>query len=285
MSKLILMRGLAGSGKSTEAQKIMKADGNCVRINRDLIREMLHFNVWSGIHEKQTISAAKELALFFLKQKKNVIIDDCNLSEKVIQSWKDLAKGNAKVEIVEIPTAWELCVERDKGREKQVGRNVIVSMALQYKKFLQKPYEPFTIMDLDGTLCDIKHRLHFVKQEKKDWKSFFAGIPGDSVRKDVLDMIVAVPRTQLILLSGRPDTYRKITEEWLEKNGIHYLCLLMRNSGDNRDDTDVKKDIYERYLAGYEIAKVYDDRPRLVRQWQELVGVEKVVDVGEGIEF
>jgi hypothetical protein len=28
------------------------------------------------------------------------------------------------------------------------------------------------IFDIDGTLADISHRLHFIQQESKDWKAF-----------------------------------------------------------------------------------------------------------------
>jgi len=32
------------------------------------------------------------------------------------------------------------------------------------------------IFDLDGTLCDITHRLHFIEGDNKDWDGFYRGI-------------------------------------------------------------------------------------------------------------
>ena len=31
----------------------------------------------------------------------------------------------------------------------------------------------FIIVDIDGTIADCSHRLHYIKGEKKDWNSFF----------------------------------------------------------------------------------------------------------------
>lgn len=39
MSKLIVMRGLPASGKSTIAQGRMVNDGNTIRVNKDLLRK------------------------------------------------------------------------------------------------------------------------------------------------------------------------------------------------------------------------------------------------------
>jgi hypothetical protein len=57
----------------------------------------------------------------------------------------------------------------------------------------------------------------------------------------------------------------------------------MRRKGDKRQDTDVKSDIYNRYLKQYDIVRVFDDRPSVIRMWREK-GLE-VEDVGNGEEF
>lgn len=50
---MYIMQGLPGSGKSTKAEEIVEHDGkgNTVRLNRDLLRTMLHFDKWSGRNE------------------------------------------------------------------------------------------------------------------------------------------------------------------------------------------------------------------------------------------
>jgi hypothetical protein len=36
------------------------------------------------------------------------------------------------------------------------------------------------ICDLNGTLCNIDHRRHFVEEEPQDWKSFYEAIEDDT---------------------------------------------------------------------------------------------------------
>ena len=292
MAKMIIMRGLPASGKSTLAQEIVAKEGNTVRINKDLLRMMLHFDKFTGKNEGQTRDAARALARTFLTQPNggaNVIIDDTNLNPGTMQSWKDLAKEvGAKIQHVEVDTPMEVCLERDRARERRVGDHTIVGMALQYGLY-PKPQKGIVLCDLDGTLCDIRHRLHHVKGETKDWKAFFAGIPEDALNDNVHDMVLDYHSKgyPIIFLSARPDKYRKETEEWIRAafDGIQiHEAVLMRPSNDTRPDTEVKKGMYEKYFKDkYPIQLVIDDRPSVIRMWREQ-GLN-VVDVGEGVDF
>ncbi len=229
MAKLIMMKGLPASGKSTKAKEII-AQGDWVRINRDLLREMLHFGEWSGQNEGKTVDAANALARHFLTNGTSVVIDDCNLGDTHRQKWSGIAKEcNAKFEVDEIPTSVSTCCFRDEAREKKVGRDVIRNMALRYGLH-PAPEKGYVICDLDGTLCDTTHRLHHVKelmpragrcnkctgeiaggtfigskhcngeemgcgcecapQFKKNWKGFFEDMVADPIRKDVAEMLL-----------------------------------------------------------------------------------------------
>lgn len=292
MPKLILLKGLPGSGKSTRGRDIVEKSGNTVRINRDLLRTMLHYEKWTGNNEDLTRKASRHLAKLFLSAGVNVLIDDTNLNEKTLQSWKGLAKElNVKFDCVDLTdVSVEECVKRDSLREKRVGPHVIRQMALQHLDYLKG--ENVVVSDLDGTICDITHRLHFVKGlpegQKKDWKGFFDAIPSDKMRLDVVQKIVQTVEennAKLILVSARPENYRLQTELWL-MNHIEiprYEVLIMRSAGDRRDDTEVKSDIYDKFLKKLNIIKVFDDRPRVIRAWREK-GLE-VEDVGNGEEF
>ena len=59
-----MLRGISGSGKSTRAKELMLEHGNLVRINRDLLREMLHFGKWSGKNEGLVVDVEKGLVGF-----------------------------------------------------------------------------------------------------------------------------------------------------------------------------------------------------------------------------
>lgn len=283
------MRGLPASGKTTKAKEIVETTGNTVRINKDLLREMLHFNKWSGVKEGMTREAARDLATYFLYQNINVVIDDTNLNEGTLQSWKDLAKsGNHKFQVVEIETPLSECLARDTVREKAVGHHVIIGMALQSKQYPQ-PEKGFVICDIDGTLADIEHRRHLVGQEKKDWKGFFELASNDSPKQEVVDMVkkFRLEGYKIILCSGRPEAYREPTEQWLLKAfGGHrdWETILMRKTGDSRQDDIVKQQIFDSHFKGkYLVHAVIDDRPSVIRMWK--ANGLNVIDVGNGIEF
>lgn len=284
------MRGLPASGKSTRAKEIMEESGNVVRINKDLLRTMLHFDKWSGINESTTRDVARTIASSLLERGTNVLIDDTNLNDGTFQSWKDLAlRIGAKVEVINIDTPYAQCIMRDRTRENPVGDHVIVGMALQNGLY-PEPQRGFVLCDLDGTLADIRHRLKYVKTEPKDWKSFFEHISEDSPRTEIIELIKAynLKGFDVIIVSARPDNYRKQTEEWLDKNIDGplrpYKAVLMRRAGDRRPDTEVKADILSTYFKDLsKISLVIDDRPSVINMWKEKgLGV---MDVGNGVEF
>jgi len=287
MAKLIVLRGLPASGKSTLAKEMMEHDGNIVRVNKDLLREMLYWNKFSGKNEGFIWEVERMIAKHFLDQDRNVIVDDTNLNPNTFGSWFQFAKDNGhKIEHIDIDTDWETCIRRDELRDKQVGRSTIMDMAFMSKQ-VKGPEKGFVIYDIDGTLADIEHRRHFVQQDKKDWKSFFEGMAYDVPRDDILKQLEQDIKDgyEILLVSGRPDNYRNITENWLKMYNldIAYTHLFMRKATDKRPDTDVKRDIYNKYLKIYNIVKVVDDRPSVIRMWRDL-GLN-VVDVGNQVEF
>jgi len=290
MSKLILMKGLPASGKSTKAQELIIKYGNTVRINKDLLRTMLHFDKFTGVNEGNTQKASREIAKMFLSNQVNVIIDDTNLNPNTMQSWKDFAREmNAKIEYHDIDTPVEECLARNSKREKQVGYNVIKQMAMQFKGYMKG--EKVIVCDIDGTIADITHRLQYGKGETKDWDKFFSLMGQDTLRTDIVDKVKSIlnNETRLIFVTARPDNYRDETMKWLSANLINtgiwenFEILLMRPSNDKRPDTEVKLDIYKKYLKDLDIQVVFDDRPSVIRMWraEEL----KVFDCGSGDEF
>lgn len=286
MSKLILMQGLPASGKSTRACQLLAEYGNAVRINRDLLRTMLHNDVWSGKKEDLTFLASTTLAKRLLEEVGVVIIDDTNLNPHVVARWRHVAQEcNVQFEVMPMCTDVQTCLLRDEEREKPVGSHVIIGMAMQYGLY-PIPKAGFVICDIDGTLADVGHRLHYIRQEPKDWHAFFEAAKYDPVRQDVVNMLHVHLRKfdrEIILVSGRPDKYRKLTESWLFDH-VPYTTLFMRRDGDHRPDTIVKEEILKRHFPDTStIVEVIDDRPSVISMWRSH-GL-KVVDVGDGEEF
>lgn len=295
MSKLVILSGLPASGKSTKCKEYL-ANGNTIRVNKDLMREMLHDGKFNGANESMTRDAVRLLAKHFLKEGKTVLCDDTNLNKGTLQSWVDLAREcDAKIQYERIDTPVDECIARDLNRsakgERYVGKHVIQKMALQYLGYMEG--ENVILCDLDGTMCKIDHRLKYAKGEEKDWKKFFSLLSEDTLREDVRQQLwdrveatgkEAGTRTKIIFVSARPETCRYDTQIWLDAHYRGpYEALIMREANDKRDDTEVKSDMYKKYLSKLNIMAVYDDRPRVIRMWREL-GLA-VVDVGPGIDF
>lgn len=127
------------------------------------------------------------------------------------------------------------------------------------------------ICDIDGTLADIRHRLHHVTGGKKDWKSFFEDMKYDLLNEDVADMLDCLCHSYpIFLVSGRPDDYREVTETWLYDLNVPFARLYMRKAGDYRSDVIVKREILREIEAeGYDVRCVLDDRQSVVDMWRE----------------
>lgn len=281
------MKGLPASGKSTHARQLLEENGNWVRLNRDLLRTMLHFDKWTGRNEGLTVDAEKTLAKMFLEQGINVVIDDTNLSQKHKDMWMEVAKetGSEMATLEKNPPFDELLI-REAKRDK-VGLHVVYRMGFQFGKVPQ-PAKPFVLCDIDGTIADCSHRQMYVQGEgKKDWKTFFSMMDEDTPIESTLKLVMEYKAKghDIILLTARPEDYREITEEWVARHtNIDPITIIMRNSGDKRPDNEVKQQMFETYFKDkYPIETMIDDRPVVIRMWKE-IGVP-VIDVGNGEEF
>lgn len=137
------------------------------------------------------------------------------------------------------------------------------------------------IFDLDGTICDVRHRRQYVATKPRNWDAWNAGLVNDKPHKSVLGIVQSLTYYYpVIIVSGRSDDYREKTEEWLKKNGVEYNKLYMRKYKDHRDDSVVKAEIADEIEKEYNILGVFDDRQRVVNMWIER-GVW-VFDVGQG---
>ncbi len=128
------------------------------------------------------------------------------------------------------------------------------------------------IVDLDGTLCNIDHRLHFLQKEKKDWHQFHQSCENDTVEPWCQQIIESMKQSSftIVLMTGRDDGYEDITKSWLTKNKIPYDLLLMRKSGDHRADHTIKWELFCEHLKNnYEIEFVLEDRKSVVEMWRE----------------
>lgn len=127
------------------------------------------------------------------------------------------------------------------------------------------------IFDIDGTLSDLSHRLHFIQGDKPDWRAFFANVGGDAVHKHIAELANFLSTSYpVVLVSGRSDECRDETVRWLNRNNIKFSDLYMRRSGDHRPDFKVKDGLLGTLRAdGYEPIMAFDDRDQVVKMWRD----------------
>lgn len=120
------------------------------------------------------------------------------------------------------------------------------------------------VIDLDGVVADVRHRLPLIEQSPKDWDGFFAACSQDPVLPEGLEMIERLAQDhRIIYLSGRPEGCRESTQEWLDRVGAPPGELQLRSSGDRRPARIAKVEMLKGIQG--EIAIVVDDNQAVLR--------------------
>lgn len=275
MPILKILKGPPATGKSTYRKQVIDTDDTYRYVNLDELRLQHPTKREHELHEIQ-----RERVQYYKNRGFNIIIDNTNLNPNTLEHWINWAKNNHyDFEIKEFGrdiSMWE-AIRRDAIREKSVGKSVIIQMYMDAGLF-ERNIQPAVILDLDGTLCDVTHRRVYVENtDKKDWNRFFEGIPHDKPDQAVTllyDMIYTYSRTieplDIIFVSGRPQQYRAVTEQWLKQHQFsEYFVLFMRPFNNNDDDSIVKINIYNKYIKPwFDVKFVVDDRNRVVNAWR-----------------
>ena len=133
-----------------------------------------------------------------------------------------------------------------------------------------KPIEA-VIFDVDGTLADCDHRRHFVTGKKKNFDAFYNAMASDTVKEDIRGLcnMYYMNGWHIIICTGRPESYRKITEAWLNKNAIFYHELRMRpDNKRHHPDFEIKEEILKDIQKEREVIIAVDDRNQVVDMWR-----------------
>jgi predicted kinase len=142
VAKLLVLRGLPASGKSTYARQLLADNpaGSVLRINNDELSLAMFGSAYGG--GRNTARFLRELRiemlqLAFRSGYELVILDNTNLSDKVVDEYQRFAdKCGVEFELddrfLSVPASE--CVERNAKRENPVPASVIFEMA----RLLQK---------------------------------------------------------------------------------------------------------------------------------------------------
>lgn len=304
MAKVIVTRGVPASGKSTWAKKwVAKDPSNRTRVNRDNLRWTLGIKDGLGTEaqENEVSYWERKMVQRAIERGKDVVIDGTNMPIRRVRDWHRFAArhGASDFEVREFPITFEEAYGRDIARGQSEGRAVGKGVLEHFfDKYIHasngKDIEPYIpgdiamggfekyeadeslpgalIIDIDGTLA------HSTGRSPYDLSR---------VHEDVVDPVVfsIVDRFfedhAIIVLSGRDESCRDVTANWLTANKIYFDELFMRPEGDKRKDSVVKNELFETHIARrWNVRFALDDREQVVRMWREK-GV-KCLQVEEG---
>jgi hypothetical protein len=138
------------------------------------------------------------------------------------------------------------------------------------------------IFDLDGTIADITHRLHFIGatsttfvpyQDVKDWEAFYAAAVDDEPIWEVITVARALGKAghTIVYSTGRSENTRKITDAWMDKYRLPVGEMFMRADKDHREDCIVKAEFLDRIkgILGTNIGGAFEDRQQVVDMYRE----------------
>jgi len=290
--KVTITQGCSASGKTMWAEDFVKNNPDYVNINRDDIRAALFCDGkldWNKYkftkgNEKRVTETQNKMIFDAVMDNKNIIISDTNLNPKYINKFEEMEilKGyefEYKVFEEDLLTL----LERDARRCNGVGYKTITHQYEQFKNmFKSKNHHTFSedkqdavIIDVDGTIAKMVSRKPF------DWDK----VGEDEPRKEIIYMVkgLILQGYAPVFLSGRDACCMDLTQAWIEEQFPElegHFVLLMRQEGDMRKDTVVKKEIFDKYLNHkYNVRIAIDDRPSVCRMWKHELGLN-VVNVG-----
>jgi hypothetical protein len=124
---------------------------------------------------------------------------------------------------------------------------------------------PLAVIDIDGVVADVRHRLHLIQGKPRRWDEFFAAAADDPpLPVGVALVLELAAEHDIVWLTGRPERNRKLTSAWLAAQGLPTEPLLMRPNRDFRPARLTKLEQLQTLRGEREVAVVVDDDPEVV---------------------
>ncbi|MFE2014301.1 AAA family ATPase [Streptomyces sp. NPDC059491] len=288
-----VMTGLPASGKTTAARALQAAaEGRVRRVNLDDLRSMLDLpdteRGHSRIHEQTVLGIQDAAVRAAVDDGFDVVVDNTHLTPHIPKRLKAAVAGREATFVVhdftDVPV--DECVRRDAARDRPVGEEIIRILADKHAKatrsgwrltaewlndrpagrpYVADPALPTAVMcDIDGTLALRGARGPY------DFTRCDEDLLNPSVR-DALRAFRNAERDRIVLLSGRSEDHRALTEAWLAHHEVPYDELWMRASGDGRGDDIVKAELFDAHVRHrYAVRVSLDDRDRVVALWRRM---------------
>lgn len=300
-SRVYVMRGIPGSGKSTFARKFVADNPNTVIVSRDAIRQNMfgaNVTITSPESEDMVTVVADASIKGAIMNGNDVIVDETQTINRFTSAMiEKMYTMQADVTVVSFVVDVDTAKKRIAQRVARGGHNVpdeaIERMYARFEGSMKNPinfdsiyekveaiknFAPYQcknfdkrsayIFDIDGTIA------HMVENEEGNIRRAFDWhrVGEDAPNIPVIEVMEQVAKdNDIIVVSGRSDKSREATEAWMEKHNISYDAMYMRKHGDMRDDSIVKREIVSIIEENHgEIKGVFDDRNRVVSMWRAI---------------
>ncbi len=122
------------------------------------------------------------------------------------------------------------------------------------------------LVDIDGTLALIDKTVSSPRSPYD-----YTRVIEDKPNTPVIEMVKALKTYghKIVIMSGREDSCRTDTEEWLKQNNVPYEVLFMRKAGDQRKDSIIKWEMYSNNVKEkYNVNACIDDRNQVVEMYR-----------------
>lgn len=298
MTTLTIMRGVSGSGKSTQARMIADMT-NAQIVSRDDIRMAFFGKEFDPAIEDRVSIIEQAMIEGLLRKGVDVISDNTYIEMKYVKATAKIGyRCNAEVKVVVVDEPLAVCKARNEARAFAGGRNVPNEVIeKQYSRFQGtknqdlpgvQVIEPYTgtpgkpkafLVDIDGTLAHMNG-----KRGPYDWKKVGLDDPDEIIIEIVNNLADDHTPYNVIVMSGRDESCRFETEDWLD-NYIPFDHLFMRPEKDQRSDNLIKYELFNNYIRNnFDVQFVIDDREQVVRMWKMMgLKVLNVAGLDDGI--
>ena len=128
---------------------------------------------------------------------------------------------------------------------------------------------PLAVFDLDGTLADVRHRLHHLERRPRQWDAFFDAARDDPpLRTGVALALESGRECDVVYVTGRPERCRADTLAWLRQHGLPDGELAMRRGRDRRPARVAKVELLRGLARGRVVAVVVDDDEQVCEAYE-----------------
>jgi hypothetical protein len=125
--------------------------------------------------------------------------------------------------------------------------------------------DTIAVIDIDGVVADVRHRLSTLRHRPPRWDLFFDYADEDPLLEVGAQLVHKLAEEHTIIwLSGRPEHLRDVTEDWLAQYKLPGDRLELRYPHDYRPARIMKLERIRGLARHATVAAIVDDDPDVV---------------------